>query len=205
MGRFSEALFAANGGKVSIVTVGPLTVETFPLEGLKLITSKTFPDDRGFFCERFKTSDFHAAGLPTHFKQDNFSTSKANILRGLHYQWEQPQGKLVTCTRGKIFDVAVDVRASSPTFGKHISVELSGDLPQWFWIPAGFAHGFQVLGNSEADVLYKCDNEYNGKAEGGIRFDDSDLKIPWLGGQPQVSVRDQQMQSFSEYKKAPRF
>lgn len=190
---------------MSTETVGSLTIETFAVEGLRLITSKFFPDDRGFFCERFKTSDFAKAGLPTHFVQDNFSTSKANILRGLHFQWDKPQGKLVTCTRGHIFDVAVDIRTKSSTFGKVVTVELRADRPQWFWIPAGFAHGFQVIGDAEADVLYKCDNEYNPAGESGIRFNDDQLKIQWPTTNPQVSLRDQKMSSFADYQRTPRF
>jgi len=182
-----------------------LNIETFPIEGLKLITLKSFPDSRGFFTERFKTSQFREAGLPTNFIQDNFSRSALRVLRGLHFQWERPQGKLVTCTSGLIYDVAVDIRNGSPTFGKSVGVELSGDQPQWFWIPAGFAHGFCVLGEKDADVFYKCDAEYNAKCEGGIRWSDSDLKVDWPIKDPFVSQRDEIMGTFQDYQKDPKF
>ena len=182
-----------------------MTVDLFPVQGLKLITLRSFPDDRGFFCERFKLSQFQEAGLPTNWLQDNFSRSAPNVLRGLHYQWEKPQGKLVTCLSGKILDVAVDIRAGSKTFGHVTRVEMSGDKPQWFWVPAGFAHGFYVLGNQPADVLYKCDAEYNPKCESGIRWNDESLKIDWSTKNPVVSGRDQIMQSFEDYKKDPKF
>jgi dTDP-4-dehydrorhamnose 3,5-epimerase len=182
-----------------------MKIDVFPAQGLKLITLKSFPDDRGFFCERFKLSQFEEMGLPIKFVQDNFSRSHPNTLRGLHYQWEKPQGKLVTCLSGKILDIVVDIRFGSKTFGSVTRVELSGDLPQWFWVPAGFAHGFYVLGNQQADVLYKCDAEYNPKFESGIRWSDETLNISWPTMKPQVSNRDQVMPSFEDYKKSPVF
>lgn len=182
-----------------------MIVEKFPVEGLALIHSKSFPDNRGFFCERFKASVFQEAGLPHQFVQDNFSRSNSRVLRGLHYQWDKPQGKLVTCLRGRIFDVAVDIRVGSPTFGQVTTVELSGSEPRWFWIPAGFAHGFCVLGDEEADVFYKCDNEYSPKCEAGIRFDDQHLNIHWPQSNLQVSQRDAEMQTFEVYQKDPKF
>lgn len=186
-----------------------MTVQTFPVGGLKLLTLPSFTDDRGFFCERFKQSLFQTlkfpADAPIQFVQDNFSRSKAGVLRGLHYQWDRPQGKLVTCLAGRIQDVAVDLRACSETFGAVTMVEMSGEKPQWFWLPAGFAHGFCVLGNQEADVFYKCDNEYNPKAESGIRFDDPDLNINWTTKSVVVSERDRKMASFQDYKQSPRF
>lgn len=182
-----------------------MKIDHFAAAGLKLITLKSYPDDRGFFVERFKLSQFQELGVPTNFVQDNFSRSQAGVLRGLHYQWERPQGKLVTCLSGNIVDVVVDIRKGSPTFGQSTSVELSGDKPQWLWVPAGFAHGFYVLGQTSADVLYKCDAEYNPKCESGIRWDDDQLKISWPSKTPQVSQRDQIMQSFADYKKDPKF
>ena len=186
-----------------------MNIQDFPVPGLKLLTLKSFPDDRGFFCERFKQSLFQEMKFPTaqppQFVQDNFSRSKAGVLRGLHYQWDRPQGKLVTCLAGRIFDVAVDLRTSSKTLGSVTTVELSGDRPQWFWIPAGFAHGFCVLGTQEADIFYKCDNEYNGQGESGIRFDDPNLDIKWPTKNLVVSERDRKMPSFEDYKNLPRF
>lgn len=182
-----------------------MTIDQFPVEGLKLISLKSYADDRGFFCERFKLSQFQEAGLPTKFLQDNFSRSAPNVLRGLHYQWGPAQGKLVTCLAGKIMDVAVDIRQGSKTFGQVTTTELSGDKPQWFWIPAGFAHGFYVLGNQTADVLYKCDAEYCPQTEGGIRWDDPTLNVHWPVKNPQLTARDQSMPSFEDYKKDPKF
>jgi dTDP-4-dehydrorhamnose 3,5-epimerase len=182
-----------------------LQVETFPISDLKLITLKSLPDPRGFFVERFKKSAFEEVGLPTNFVQDNFSRSAPKVLRGLHYQWNQPQGKLVTCLHGKIFDVAVDIRVDSPTFGQHVSLILDGDKPQWFWVPVGFAHGFCVIGETDADIFYKCTAEYGPKGEGGIRWSDPALKIEWPFPNPDISARDDQMGSLQDYLKAPRF
>lgn len=181
-----------------------MMVETLQIPDLKLITMKSFGDSRGFFTERFKESLFKEQGLPTHFVQDNFSRSAKGVLRGLHYQWERPQGKLVTCMSGKIFDVAVDIRKSSPTFGQHVAIELSGELPQWLWIPAGFAHGFCVVTDS-ADLFYKCTAEYNPSCESGILWRDSALNIQWPIQDPLLSGRDEKMQSWNEYIQNPQF
>lgn len=181
-----------------------MQIQEFSIPDLKLLTLKTFADDRGFFVERFKRSVFQELKLPTDFCQDNFSKSIQNVLRGLHYQWDRPQGKLVTCTSGQIFDVVVDIRKGSPTFGQHQSVELHGDRPQWFWIPAGFAHGFCVL-SKEADLLYRCTEEYNPKGESGILWNDSELKIQWPVEMPILSEKDSQMKKFSEYSSGPKF
>ena len=181
-----------------------LQVDSFSISGVKLVTLKSWPDARGFFVERFKLSAFQEAGLPTNFVQDNFSRSTGKVLRGLHYQWDQPQGKLVTCMQGRIFDVAVDIRAGSPTFGQHVSVELDGGKPQWLWVPPGFAHGFATL-SAEADVFYKCTSEYNGKGESGILWSDSRLKISWPIPDPHVSPKDAEMQSLSQYEQEPKF
>ncbi len=181
-----------------------LQIDTFPIAGLKLVTLKPWPDSRGFFVERFKRSSFLEAGLPTDFVQDNFSQSCEKVLRGLHYQWDQPQGKLVTCTNGRIFDVAVDVRAGSPTFGKHISVELDATKPQWLWVPPGFAHGFAVLSKT-ADVFYKCTAEYNGKGESGICWFDPELQIQWPYQDALVSPKDIELQTLKQYAQNPKF
>ncbi len=182
-----------------------MEIKTFDIDGPKLIKLKSFEDSRGFFVERFKKSLFEKSNLPVNFIQDNFSRSKPGVLRGLHYQWDRPQGKLVTCLTGAIFDVAVDIRMKSPTFGKHIGVELKGSEPSVFWIPAGFAHGFCVLGNEFADVLYKVDNEYNSKGENGILWSDSDLKIAWPVREPVLSSKDDELMTFQEYQKRPVF
>jgi len=180
-------------------------VKEFKLSGLKLITLKKFGDERGFFCERFKMDPFAKEFGLKGFVQDNFSRSTAKVLRGLHYQWDQPQGKLVTVTRGSIFDVAVDIRKNSPTYGQHVSVILKDTEPQWFWIPAGFAHGFCVLGDQETDVMYKVDNYWNGKGESGIAWNDPTLKIDWPYMDPELSPKDAVNKSFKDYDSDPKF
>lgn len=173
------------------------------IDGLKLIQLDVLGDARGFFVERFHTTRFAKAGLPTNFVQDNHSRSCPNILRGLHYQHTKPQGKLVGVTRGKVWDVAVDIRPNSPTFGQHHAVELSGENGLLFWIPAGFAHGFCVLGDEPADMLYKVTSEYNAAGEGGIAYDDHALAINWPLKKPTISERDKAQMSFADYKKTP--
>lgn len=176
-----------------------------PLEGLKIIELDVFGDARGFFVERYHTAKFAELGFTETFVQDNHSRSSSGILRGLHYQASPPQGKLVGVTRGRVWDVAVDIRPQSKTYGQHFGVELTGENGILFWMPAGFAHGFCVLGEEPVDMLYKCTGLYNAKGEGGVRFDDPDLNIPWPIQNPQISGRDQALQSFDDYKKAPVF
>ena len=160
-----------------------------PLAGLKVVQLKVHGDARGFFIERFHASSFKAAGLPTDYSQDNHSRSAPGILRGLHYQHTPPQGKLVGVIRGRVWDVAVDIRKDSKTFGQYHGVELTGDNGLLLWLPPGFAHGFCVLGDEPADMLYKVTGQYNQPGEGGIRFDDTDLNIPWPIQNPIVSER----------------
>lgn len=160
-------------------------------------------DARGFFVERFHAAKFAAASLHHDFVQDNHSRSAPGILRGLHYQHTPAQGKLVGVTRGRVWDVAVDIRPASPTYGKYHAVELTGENGLLFWIPAGFAHGFCVLGDEPADMLYKVSGLYSAAGEGGIAHDDPDLAIDWPIQNPIISARDQKQKSFSEYKKNP--
>ena len=168
-----------------------MEITKFEITGPLLIKLKKFSDNRGFFVERFRSDLFKEIGLTMGFCQENFSRSHPQVLRGLHYQYKKPQGKLITVTRGTIFDVAVDVRKESPTFGKHIAIELSGDEPTWFWIPSGFAHGFCALGSQEADLLYKVDNYYDPKGETGIHWNDIELQIAWPIKAPLVNEKDQ--------------
>ena len=175
------------------------------IEGLKIIELAVHGDNRGFFVERFNQDKFLAAGLPINFVQDNHSRSASGIIRGLHYQYAPKQGKLVGVTRGRVLDVAVDIRSNSPTFGKHVAVELSGENGKLFWIPEGFAHGFAVLGEEPADMLYKITANYNPAGEGGIKFDDEELGINWQISNPTISARDEKQQSFQEYKNTPVF
>jgi dTDP-4-dehydrorhamnose 3,5-epimerase len=174
------------------------------LSGLVLITPRIHHDERGFFLERFNTERFWDHDLPTHFCQDNHSRSAPGVLRGLHYQTSPAQGKLIGVARGEIWDVAVDLRPDSPTFGKSLGVRLSAERGQMQWVPAGFAHGFCVLGNEPADVYYKVDAPYNPRAEGGIRWNDPDLDIDWPIASPIVSERDSGLESFAAYKAARR-
>ena len=151
---------------------------------------KAFADERGFFLESYKESEFKTNGIDVEFKQDNHSKSAKNVLRGLHYQLEpHGQGKLVRVVTGKIFDVAVDIREGSPTFGKWVSAELSGDNRQMLWIPSGFAHGFLTL-EDNTNVLYKATNEYNKESEGGIIWNDPDIAIKWPVNEPVLSEKD---------------
>jgi dTDP-4-dehydrorhamnose 3,5-epimerase len=143
-----------------------------------LIEPDVFADARGFFMETFHAQKYAAAGLPTGFVQDNHSRSAAGVLRGLHYQLEHPQGKLIRVATGSVFDVAVDIRTGSPRFGQWVGVELSGQNHRQLYVPPGFAHGFCVL-SEQADFLYKCTDLYVPGDEYGIAWDDPDLAIDW--------------------------
>jgi len=168
-----------------------MDIKKFSIEGPLLISLKSFKDDRGFFVERFNERNFKAHHLPHSFVQDNFSRSEPGVLRGLHYQLDPSQGKVVSCLNGKIYDVIVDIRKESSTYGQHLGVELSGDNPQHLWIPQGFAHGFCVLGNKAADVLYKVDNYYAPASEVCLLWNDPDLAIDWPLPKPILSAKDQ--------------
>lgn len=180
-----------------------MNILSTPLQGLAVIELNVYRDSRGFFVERFNEEKFKAHGLPTHFPQDNHSRSIPGVIRGLHCQHTPPQGKLVGVLSGSIWDVAVDIRPESPTFGQHFGLELSAENGKLLWIPAGFAHGFCVLGNENADVLYKVSALYNPCSETGIAWNDKDFAIDWPVSNPIISERDQHMQSFAEYKLNP--
>jgi len=155
-----------------------------------VIEPKIFGDPRGFFMESYNERDMQAAGIDAHFVQDNHSRSARNVLRGLHYQIARPQGKLIRVTSGRIFDVAVDLRAGSKSFGQWTSVELSAENHRMLWIPAGFAHGFLVL-SEFADVLYKASDYYAPEAERAVRWNDPQIGIDWpLDGEPILSAKD---------------
>ncbi|MFT6106746.1 MAG: dTDP-4-dehydrorhamnose 3,5-epimerase [Rickettsiales bacterium] len=182
-----------------------MKISNTPIVDLKIIELDIYRDDRGFFVERFNKQKFADLGLPTESFQDNFSYSIAGVIRGLHYQTGPTQSKLVGCVRGRIWDVAVDIRAESPTFGQHFGIELSGENGKLLYVPTGFAHGFCVLGGEPADVAYKVDNPYSPTGDGGIAFDDAELGIDWQVKNPVVSDKDHKLQSFSEYKNNPCF
>ena len=158
--------------------MGKITVETCEIEGLKVITPTVFGDERGYFMETYNYNDFKEAGIDVSFVQDNQSASKKGVLRGLHFQIDFPQDKLVRVIKGSVLDVAVDLRKDSATFGQHVMVELSEDNKRQFFIPRGFAHGFLVL-SDEAIFTYKVDNVYAPAHEASIRFDDPQLGIEW--------------------------
>ena len=162
-----------------------------PLPGVKLIEPRVFGDDRGFFLESWNARSFAEHGLDLDFVQDNHSRSARGVLRGLHYQLKNPQGKLVRVTAGAVFDVAVDVRRSSPHFGRWVGYELSDANKRMLWVPPGFAHGFVVLSES-ADFLYKCTQLYDGSDDRGIRWNDPAVGIDWplAGITPQLSGKD---------------
>ena len=150
-----------------------------PLEGVVIIEPRLFEDSRGYFFESFSQRDFDAQVAPVRFVQDNESRSCYGVVRGLHFQRPPfAQAKLVRCVRGAVLDVAVDIRRGSPTFGRHVSVELSGDNKRQFFVPRGFAHGFSVL-SDEAVFQYKCDNLYAPESEGAIAWNDPSLGIDW--------------------------
>ncbi len=172
-----------------------MKVRDLELQGLRLLELDVFSDSRGFFVERFNLEKFRTHGLPFEFAQDNHSCSNSGVLRGLHYQYNPPQAKVVGVTRGKIWDVVVDLRRSSKTFLKHFGIELSAENGRLLFIPPGFAHGFCVLGEEPADVLYKVDTIYNPKGESGLLWDDPELAIRWPVKNPTVSDRDKKLQS----------
>ncbi len=156
-----------------------------------LIKPKVFEDERGFFLEFYKKSEFENAGIKDVFIQDNHSKSTKGVLRGLHFQLNPyAQGKLIRCVKGKIFDVAIDLRKNSPTFGKYVSVELSEENKSMLFIPIGFAHGFLTL-SEEAEIIYKVSNaEYNRDYDRSIRWDDEDININWPIKNPILSQKD---------------
>lgn len=160
---------------------------------LKIIEPTVFGDDRGFFMETWNQKGFEelVTGKPTIFVQDNHSRSKSGILRGLHYQTENTQGKLVRVISGEVFDVAVDIRKNSLTFGNWVGVYLSAENKRQLWIPEGFAHGFYVT-SDEAELVYKCTDFYNAKSEHSILWNDKQLSISWpIENTPQLSKKDQ--------------
>jgi len=179
--------------------------EPTEIPAVVLIRPKVFGDARGFFLESWEERKFAAAGLGAKFVQDNHSRSGRHILRGLHYQIGQPQGKLLRVVSGSIFDVAVDIRRSSPTFGRWVGVTLSEENHSMLWVPPGFAHGFLVLSDS-ADVLYRCTDFYAPNEERAIIWNDADLSIAWpipRTAQPLLSEKDARAVRFREAEYFP--
>jgi dTDP-4-dehydrorhamnose 3,5-epimerase len=175
-----------------------MKVQSTQIPGVLIVDPAVFGDDRGFFLESFNEREMRNIDIDAHFVQDNHSRSWRNVLRGLHYQINQPQGKLVRVVSGKVFDVAVDIRRDSSTFGKWAGVELSAENKRMFWLPPGLAHGFVVLSDS-ADLLYKATDYYAQKFERTILWNDPDLGIEWpLADQPILSLKDAAANTFRE-------
>lgn len=170
------------------------------LPEVKRITLDMLRDDRGFFCERFHVEKLAALGVMDRFVQINHSRSRAGVLRGLHFQHTPLQGKLVGVTRGRILDVAVDLRPNSPRFCQSVAVELSDENGELLWIPAGFGHGFCVLGDAPADVLYNVTAHYAPGGESGVQFDDAAFGIHWPIAAPVISDRDRALPTLAEAK-----
>ena len=181
-----------------------MTFEPTPLDGVLLIRPRVFGDERGFFLESWNARAFADAGLDARFVQDNHSRSRRGILRGLHFQTECVQGKLVRVTSGRVYDVVVDLRRSSPSFGQWFGTELSADAHDMLWMPPGFAHGFYVL-SDYADFLYKTTDYYHPASEVSLRWDDPQLAIDWPladGESPILSDKDR---AGLDWKQIPTF
>ncbi|MEO6702925.1 MAG: dTDP-4-dehydrorhamnose 3,5-epimerase [Jatrophihabitantaceae bacterium] len=183
-----------------------VTVTDEELPGVKTIDPSTFTDDRGFFYETYSSRTLAEHGIDLEFVQDNHSRSRANVIRGLHYQGPAgAQWRLVRCTVGEIFDVIVDIEVGSPSFGQWRGYRLSADNKRQLLIPPAYAHGFAVLSET-AEVQYKCSNWHNGAAERALAYNDPKLAIDWpLTGQPVTSVKDAAAPSFSDYQANPDF
>ena len=166
-----------------------MIVRETSLPGVLLIEPRVFRDERGFFLETFNTRHLQGTQIPKQFAQDNHSRSAKDVVRGLHYQLDHPQGKLIHVARGKIFDVAVDIRRGSPTFAKWYGVELSGENLLSLWVPGGFAHGFCVL-SDVADVIYKCTVPYESDDDRGIAWNSPLIGIDWPVKSPLLSLKD---------------
>ncbi len=182
-----------------------ITVSPTALEGVLVVDTDFFRDERGFFIESYNDEQFARHGINAQFVQDNHSGSARGVLRGLHYQdMTVPMGKLVRCTSGSIFDVAVDIRVGSPTFGRWVGIDLTADNMRQLWIPPGFAHGFATT-SDHAEVQYKCSGRYAPAAEGSLAWNDPDLAIAWPISDPMVSRRDAQGMTLREYLQRPAF
>ena len=180
---------------------GNFTFTQTSIEGVIIVDVKAYGDDRGYFMETYKRPDFVAGGIDVDFVQDNQSSSTKGVLRGLHFQTKHTQGKLVRVTLGEVFDVAVDCRPNSKTFGKWVGATLSADNKKMLWIPEGFAHGFVVL-SDVAEFCYKCTDVYDPTAEGGIPYDDPTVNVQWpdCGCEHKTSAKDKEHTPFAAQK-----
>jgi dTDP-4-dehydrorhamnose 3,5-epimerase len=182
----------------------PFTVEPTAIPEVLVVRPRLFPDDRGWFTEVLRTDQFEALGLPTRFVQVNQSRSSRGVIRGLHFQWDPPQGKLMRVVTGRAFMVAVDIRPGSPTLGRHVAVEGSAEEPLLFWAPASFARGFCAL-SDVTEVEYFCTGIYNPASESAIRWDDPELAIPWplAQGEAELSPKDAAAGSLADWLARP--
>ena len=179
-----------------------IRIESRHLGDVAVLASEVFEDERGFFMEVYRADQYKALGLPIEFVQDNHSRSKQGVLRGLHFQWDPPMGKLMRVTYGSAFLVAVDIRKGSPTLGRWFGVEISAKDKKQVWAPAGFARGFCAVSDF-AEVQYKCTGIYNPKGESGIRWNDPKIGIHWSVKEPELSEKDRQAQTLDEWLASP--
>lgn len=180
----------------------PFTIDSSPLEDVIVLSADAYADDRGYFMETYRQDQFEALGLPGTFVQDNHSRSKKGVVRGLHFQWDPPMGKLMRVTRGAAFLVAVDLRLGSPTLGKWVGVEATPENRRQVWAPASFARGFCALAD-DTEVQYKCTRTYNGKAESAIRWDDPAIGIDWPIKNVIISEKDRNAQTLAQWLASP--
>lgn len=180
-----------------------MNISESPLPGIKIIEPRVFGDSRGFFLETYRQSQYVDAGVAGAFVQDNHSRSQKNVLRGLHYQLNHPQGKLVSVAKGEVFDVAVDIRVGSPRFGKWFGIRLSDENHLQLYIPPGFAHGFVVLSET-ADFLYKCTDYFHPEDDIGILWNDPEIGVDWGVQAPVLSEKDSNNATLAELKAANR-
>lgn len=177
-----------------------MEIEKTALSGLMVVSLSVQHDARGFFIEHYNKQVFAENGIDYEFVQVNHSHSAPKVLRGLHYQYDPAQAKLVSVLTGAIWDVVVDIRPWSLTYGQSHAIELTASEGTALWVPAGFAHGFCVIGDAPADVYYMTDGHYNPETEGGIKYDDATLNIPWPVDEPIISERDKQLPDWEYYR-----
>ena len=179
-----------------------IKIESTHLADVVVLVPSVFEDSRGLFSETFRADQFESFGLPTEFVQDNLSRSVKGVLRGLHFQWDPPMGKLMRVAVGTAFLVAVDIRKGSPTLGKWVGIEASAENRRALWAPAGFARGFCAMSDM-TEIQYKCTGIYNGKAESGIRWDDPEIGIEWPTRDALVSDKDRNARTLAEWLLTP--
>lgn len=179
-----------------------MNVEKTYIEGLLILTPKIFTDDRGFFLETYNENNYKSLGITEDFVQDNMSCSKKGVIRGLHFQRDpHGQGKLVFVPKGRVLDITVDIRPSSPTFGKYFAIELSSENKKQLFVPTGFLHGFVAL-DDDTLFSYKCTNNYNKESEAGVIWNDEDLAVNWGDGEKIISDKDGVLSTWKELKES---